>query len=130
MTSRKPATRTVLTGGCLCGHIRFEAKGPPLRPHTCSCRMCQRHTGAPFAGWVEFAREDVAWVGPGGIPASFQSSAASARAFCPQCGSSLGALDKAPVVALLTGIFDKPGAVALRPQYHSFKSARPHWAKD
>jgi hypothetical protein len=126
----KAATKPkVMTGGCLCGHIRFEAKGPPLKPHSCSCRMCQRHTGAPFAAWVEFAKQDVAWTGPGKRPRTYASSAVSSRAFCPKCGSSLGAIDKAPVVALLAGAFDKPDAAALAPQYHSFKSARPRWAK-
>lgn len=41
-------------GGCLCGWIRFQARGPAQKPHTCSCKMCQRHTGAPTTAWVEF----------------------------------------------------------------------------
>ena len=128
-----PTRRTskkVLTGGCLCSAIRFEVKAPPLRPHTCSCSMCQKHTGAPSAAWVEFARDDVRWTGRGGKPATYKSSTQSSRAFCPKCGSSIGAIDKAPVVALLVGVFDKPGASALAPLYHSFKGNRPRWAKD
>ncbi|MGO0760742.1 GFA family protein, partial [Citrobacter freundii] len=27
----------------------------------------------------------------------------TSRAFCPQCGSSVGAIDDAPVIALLAG---------------------------
>ncbi|NBZ88375.1 GFA family protein [Stagnihabitans tardus] len=116
-----------LTGGCLCGHIRFETKGEPGFPHTCSCRMCQRHTGSLTASWVEFPSDSVTWTGPGGRPSAWRSSDRSSRAFCPQCGSSLGALDDAPVVALLTGAFDKPHLVALKPQSHSYKGGRPRW---
>ncbi len=116
-----------LEGGCLCGNIRFLTKGQPGFPHTCSCRMCQRHTGSLTATWVEYPRDAVRWTGPGGRPATFRSSAKSSRAFCPLCGSSLGALDDAPVVALLTGAFDKPHLAVLKPQSHSYRASRPGW---
>lgn len=114
-------------GGCLCGHIRFRATGPVDFPHTCSCRLCQRHTGALTVAWVEFPAENVVWTGPGGAPATFRSSPQSSRAFCPVCGSTLGAIDDAPVIALVTGVFDDPSAAALRPTRHSFAKRRPNW---
>lgn len=116
-----------LEGGCLCGAIRYRTTGTPGFPHTCSCRMCQRHTGALTAAWVEFPAEAVAWTGPGGKPSLFRSSAGSSRAFCPTCGSSIGAVDDAPVVALLTATFDKPHLRPLKPLGHSHRSARPRW---
>jgi hypothetical protein len=114
-------------GGCLCGSIRFEATGPALKPHTCSCRKCQRHTGALTAVWVEFPKADVVWNGQGGPPATWRSSDYSSRAFCPQCGSSLGAIDDQPVVALMLGAFDKPNYKELVPKYHSYISSKPRW---
>ena len=45
----------IYRGGCLCGAIRFEATGAAEKPHTCSCKFCQRHTGALTASWVEFS---------------------------------------------------------------------------
>lgn len=116
-----------LEGGCLCGNIRFRVTGRPQRPHGCSCRMCQRHTGSLTAVWVEFPRDAVEWCGPGGRPAVWRSSAASSRAFCPVCGSSIGAIDDAPVVALLAGGFDTPGVAALRPRSQSHRDALPGW---
>lgn len=89
--------------------------------------MCQQHTGALTASWIEFPKASVAWIGPGGAPAVFRSSARSSRAFCPVCGSSIGAIDDAPVVALLTGSFDKPHLRELKPQSHSYKGGRPKW---
>jgi hypothetical protein len=112
------------TGGCLCGAVRFEAAGPALKPHTCSCKMCQRHSGALTAAWVEFPKASITWKGK---PATFRSSDYSSRAFCKKCGSSLGAIDDAPTVALLLGVFDKATARELAPQYHSFKGGRPRW---
>ena len=114
-------------GGCLCGNIRFSAEPPAEFPHTCSCTMCQRHSGALTVAWVEFPRDAVTWTGPGGEPATWRSSDASSRAFCPTCGSTIGAIDDAPVIALTLGAFDKRGAQALRPQSHSNRSKQPKW---
>ncbi|MFN0194871.1 MAG: GFA family protein [Aestuariivirga sp.] len=114
-------------GGCLCGRIRFRATGAALKPHTCSCKMCQRHTGALTTAWVEFPRENVEWTS--GIPAKWRSSDYSSRAFCKTCGSTLGAIDDNPVVALLLGCFDSANRKELAPEYHSFAGKRPRWWK-
>lgn len=114
-------------GGCLCGSIRFSARGPALKPHTCSCKLCQRHSGSLTVSWVEFPSEAVEWNGAGGRPAMFRSSDYSSRAFCPNCGSTLGAIDDNPVVALVLGAFDKTGATELRPTSHSYEGGRPKW---
>lgn len=124
---KRQAKQTVYAGGCLCGAIRFEALGPAGQPHSCSCKMCQRHTGALTAVWVEFAKASVRWSGPAGAPATYRSSKLSSRAFCPTCGGTLGAIDDKPTIALLLGTFDKPNASELKPTYHSFRGARPRW---
>lgn len=116
-------------GGCLCGNIRFRATGVPGNPHTCSCTNCQRHSGAPVLSWVEFPKDAVEWTGEGGAPALYRSSDYSSRSFCPRCGSTLGAIDDEPVVALVTGIFDAPDVAELRPIAHSFADLCPGWLR-
>lgn len=115
------------TGGCLCGAIRFEARDAAHKPHTCSCKMCQRHSGALTTAWVEFDKEVITWTGPGGAPSVYRSSDYSSRAFCPACGSSIGTIDDAPVIGLLLGVFDKTNSADLIPTSHSYRSARPKW---
>jgi hypothetical protein len=89
--------------------------------------MCQRHSGALTLAWVEFPRDRVDWVGPGGAPQLWRSSAKSSRAFCPTCGSTIGAVDDAPTIALVLGTFDKPNRKELAPVAHSYTSSRPKW---
>lgn len=115
-------------GGCLCGNIRFSAEGPPLKPHTCSCKMCQRHSGAVTLEWVEFPADSVRWTGPGGKPSTWRSSDYSSRSFCSSCGSTLGAIDDKPVVAMVLGSFDSNNRKELAPQYHSYVGKKPKWA--
>lgn len=119
----------VYKGGCLCGAIRFEAEGPPLKPHSCSCKMCQRHAGALTLHWVEFPAENVKWTGPGGRPSIWRSSDHSSRSFCKSCGSSLGAIDDKSVVALVLGSFDSNNRRELAPAFHSYAGKRPTWSK-
>ncbi len=114
-------------GGCLCGAIRFEASGPAANPHSCSCGQCQKQSGALTVCWVEFASDRVRWTGPGGEPARWRSSPSSSRAFCPACGSAIGAIDDEPVIALLLGVFDAKDRAELQPRFHSFEEGRPAW---
>lgn len=114
-------------GGCLCGDIRFTVTGEPQNPHTCSCKMCQRHSGSLTQAWVEFAKEQVSWDGPGGEPSVWRSSDFSSRSFCSTCGSTLGAIDDDPVIAIVLGVFDSNNRLALKPSSHSNQSKQPKW---
>lgn len=114
-------------GDGLCAQIRFEARGPLATPHTCSCScsLCQRHRGALTLAWVECPSTHVRWTDPAGVPATFRASDCSSRAFCRECGSSLGAIDDQPTSALLLGCFDENRDQALMPRNHSFSDRWP-----
>ncbi|MBM3520840.1 MAG: GFA family protein [Alphaproteobacteria bacterium] len=114
-------------GGCLCGDVRFEVTGPIKFPHTCSCKMCQRHSGSLTQVWIEVPRDRVKWTGKGGAPKKWRSSAGSSRSFCGTCGLTIGAIDDKPVVAFTIGTFDKTGAKDLMPQSLSYVGGRPKW---
>ncbi len=114
-------------GGCLCGNIRFTATGSPNKPHTCSCKLCQRHSGSLTLAWVEFEKQCVTWNRPGGEPKLWRTSDYSSRSFCEICGSTLGAIDDDPIVALVLGSFDSPNRKALKPVAHSYVSKKPKW---
>gem|GEM_PF-5235192 len=38
----------IMTGGCTCGKVRFEAQGEPGRVDICHCLDCRKYHGAPF----------------------------------------------------------------------------------
>jgi hypothetical protein len=43
-----------VTGGCLCGAVRYESKEPPIRGYICHCTMCRRNYGSFFGATVRF----------------------------------------------------------------------------
>ncbi len=48
-----------ITGGCLCGAVRYEASGEPISVIHCHCLSCRRHTGAPVVTLAGFRRDQV-----------------------------------------------------------------------
>src|SRR5437660_8773358 len=77
----------VLTGGCLCGRIRYRITAAPVEALYCHCRMCQRAHGAPVIAWVTVPLD--AFAVTAGDPAAYRSSAKATRHFCRTCGTPL-----------------------------------------
>ena len=38
-----------ITGGCLCGKVRYTADAEPVFAGVCHCRNCQKESGSAFA---------------------------------------------------------------------------------
>ena len=62
----------MLTGGCFCGAVRYEAGGTPFDETNCHCSICRRTTGAPFVTWFSVRRSDFRVIK--GEPARFTST--------------------------------------------------------
>ena len=77
----------LITGGCLCGKVRYQATTKPLGSMLCHCRMCQRFSGAPILGGTTFPAEALSFTQ--GEPKYFVSSKIAQRGFCGDCGTAL-----------------------------------------
>lgn len=81
---------THLTGGCLCGAVRYEAHGDPEFSIQCCCRQCQHITGGGHAS--QFALPEAA-VAIAGAMQTYAMRADSGNrvtsAFCGVCGSPI-----------------------------------------
>jgi hypothetical protein len=99
-------------GGCVCGAVRFTAKGDPARATICHCTWCQRRTGTAFG--TEMVFEDAQVTLTGEIARYRHVSDESGRwldiEFCRRCGCNLGfTLEAAPGIRTLpAGAFDDP----------------------
>ncbi len=78
---------TLITGGCLCGAVRYESSEPPIRTTICHCRMCQKSTGSAFMVAVGFPRTALRTTK--GEPKLYRSSSIKDKSFCADCGSLL-----------------------------------------
>ena len=64
--------KTVLTGGCQCGAIRFAVSEVPARISICHCRMCQKAGGGPMMAFARVEKAQLRWTN--GAPSIFRSS--------------------------------------------------------
>ncbi len=101
-----------ITGGCLCGSVRYEGTGDPVIQGHCQCRDCQRATGAGHNSIMALPDADIAISGTLRFydkPAD--SGNIVSRGFCPTCGSTvLSRNDAMPgMLFLMAGCLDDPG---------------------
>jgi hypothetical protein len=102
-----------LTGGCLCGRVRYTVSGDPAFSGLCHCRNCQRYTGSAFETVIAFPS---ASVNIQGELKTYNDTGDSGkqvrRRFCPNCGSGVVAEgDVLPGITLvLAGTLDDPAA--------------------
>ncbi len=96
-----------VTGGCLCGAIRYESSAPPNWVTCCHCRICQQAHGGLFDVGVEFPVEAFRFTK--GEVTYYQSTPWAKRGFCSKCGSPVAHVykdDPDPIV--LIGSLDHP----------------------
>lgn len=110
--------RALVTGGCLCGDVRYEATGKALGSMLCHCRMCQKFSGAPIIGGTTFLTEALHFTKGG--PKFYQSSGIAERGFCGDCGTALVYRGKIGVwtkwIMVFTASLDNPEKFP--PTYH------------
>ena len=77
----------ITSGGCLCGAVRYEVRGPLRDVVNCHCGLCRRLHGA--IGPHSKARKADITVTKGDSLAWYKTSVVARRGFCRDCGSSL-----------------------------------------
>lgn len=102
-------TSNPLTGGCLCGAVRFEARPDHREGYYCHCRMCQLAFGNTRAAYCNLRKSEVRWLAE---PRYYASSKIARRGFCASCGTPLSFefLDSARI-DLSVGSLDDPSAI-------------------
>lgn len=102
-----------ITGGCLCGKVRYEAFGEPGRIGLCHCLDCRKHHGALFYAAAIYPQSAVTVDG--------SASSYKGRHFCPNCGSSVFARTGSEI-ELHLGSLDQTGL--FKPDYECWTVRR------
>lgn len=119
-------TQLPLTGGCLCGGVRYEIDEPLVSAAYCHCTRCQRRTGSGASAQARIVPGSLRiitgedrvseWVPDGGF----------AKCFCSACGGALWS--RHPTgggMSVRLGTFD--GDPGIRPQWHQFVAYASAW---
>jgi hypothetical protein len=106
-----------MTGGCVCGAVRYEITHASIRVYACHCTDCQRVTTSAFSIGVSVPGEAFRVTGkelrpvPGGVT---EGGRAKTRWVCPDCG-----------IWLCGGTLDDTSW--LRPTLHLFTRSKQPW---
>jgi hypothetical protein len=117
-----------LSGGCLCGSVRYEVSEPLVSATYCHCTRCQRRTGSAAAASARIAPGSLRILsGEELVKAYDPGDGGFLKEFCSSCGGALWSRSpKDPeVVAVRLGTFD--GDPGIRPQQRQFVAYAAAW---
>ncbi len=117
-----------VTGGCLCGRVRYVAQGEPRFAVNCHCRICQRVTGSGYTPVAAYAECDVE---VSGEIKYFERRGDSGgkvwEGFCAACGARLTgkAQTMDGLLLIQAGSYDDPNL--FRPSMDIFTASAARW---
>jgi len=117
-----------ISGGCLCGQVRYSAKADPAFVGVCHCKNCQKQAGTAFSvvGGIPKAAVSIkgrlkTYHGKG------DSGQPVLRSFCPECGSPI----TTDVAVMPETIIIKAGTLDdtswLDPKMHIYCDSAQRW---
>jgi hypothetical protein len=116
-----------LTGGCLCGAVRYEVDKPLIAAGYCHCSRCQQRTGAAASATALAASRSVRIVRGERVVRAWEPPGGWAKLFCEACGSALFSRNPADPeqLGVRLGTFDEDPGV--RPSYRQFVAYAAPW---
>jgi hypothetical protein len=118
----------VLSGGCLCGGVRFELTEPPLSANYCHCTRCQRRTGTGASASARIhGRAYRVLQGASLIKSWRHPDGGFEKCFCRECGAHLFRRDPDDhtIMGVRLGSFDSDPGV--RPEWRVFVAYAAPW---
>ena len=116
-----------LTGGCLCGAVRYEISAPLLGAGYCHCTRCQRRTGSAAAVSGRVTPGSLRIVSGEELVRSYAPPDGFVKDFCSACGGALWSRnpDDPDWTAVRLGTFD--GDPGVRPSFRQYVAYAAPW---
>ena len=117
-----------LTGGCMCGAVRYESLAQPLMAGNCHCRDCQKSSGGAFVAVMVVPASSLKIAGQVKYYASKADSGNRfSRGFCRECGARLFAKSSrdSRLAMIAAGSLDDPSL--FQPTMDFFTSSAQSW---
>jgi hypothetical protein len=121
-------TEPSVTGGCLCGGVRFELTEPAKEAGYCHCTRCQRRTGTAASANARIDGRTLRVVqGQDVVKAWRHPDGGFEKLFCRECGGQLFSRnpDDPTQMGVRLGAFD--GDPGVRPSSRKFVAYAAPW---
>ena len=119
-----------ITGGCLCGSVRYASDAEPALVAACHCPTCQKNTGSAFSLNLAVPTDSVTITGESLATYEDRTGASGNpffRTFCSRCGSPISGSGAAysGLVFIKAGTLDDASWV--KPGVHRWCSSKQPW---
>jgi hypothetical protein len=117
-----------ISGGCLCGSVRFELTEPPKEAGYCHCTRCQRRTGNASSAQARIdGRSFRLLAGEETVKAWRHPEGGFEKLFCSECGAQLFSRnpDDPTQMSIRMSAFDEDPGV--RPSWRAFVANAASW---
>ena len=121
-----------LSGGCLCGSIRYTILQQPILAYTCNCRFCQKDTGTAYRSALAILNEHVELICKDFSVYTYKSVEHGRelyKYFCPDCGTTISLkTERFPErQVIMIGTLDDPSQIEL--STHMFAEEAFDWVE-
>jgi hypothetical protein len=116
-----------LTGGCLCGGVRFRVDAPLVVATYCHCTRCQRRTGTAASAQARIQPGSLTVTRGEELIRTYAPPDGFPKLFCGACGSALWSRspDDPEIMSVRLGAFD--GDPGIRPSLRQFCAYAAAW---
>jgi hypothetical protein len=116
-----------LTGGCLCGGVRFRVDAPLVVATYCHCTRCQRRTGTAASAQARIQPGSLTVTRGEELIRTYAPPDGFPKLFCGTCGSALWSRspDDPDIISIRLGAFD--GDPGIRPSLRQFCAYAAAW---
>ena len=116
-----------LTGGCLCGGVRFRVDAPLVVATYCHCTRCQRRTGTAASAQARIQPGSLTVTRGEELIRTYAPPDGFPKLFCGTCGSALWSRspDDPDIMSVRLGAFD--GDPGIRPSLRQFVAYAASW---
>ena len=116
-----------LTGGCLCGGVRFELSEPPAYATYCHCTRCRRRSGTAASAEGRIEADTLTIVDGEELVRAYVPPDGWHELFCSNCGSALFSRNPEDPSTMIVGLGAFDGDTGVRPGRRQFVAYAAIW---
>lgn len=115
----------MVSGGCLCGRVRYEVRAPLLNARSCHCSRCRKAFSSAGSAYAEVVPGSFAFVGGDVDLTVYETGIGWGLCFCRACGTTIGGIHDGVMHGITLGSVDGDPGVQIG--MHIFVDSRAPW---
>jgi len=114
-----------MTGGCLCGRVRYGIDAPLVTARSCHCSRCRKAFSGAGSAYAEVVPGSLVWLQGEDALSRYETSPGCGLCFCGACGTTLCGVVEGRVHGVTLGSVD--GDPGIQIAMHIFVGSKAPW---